>query len=131
MTGLGQRLVPSLLSGDLRRTQKFYQTLGFELTGCFPDSQHPHWIELRHAGVVLQFYANALADAPESPICSGTFYIFPDDVNALAAQWRGVVDFAWGPEVMDYGMREFAIRDPDGYLLAFSEPADAGGAVRR
>jgi len=24
---------------------------------------------------------------------------------------------------MDYGMREFAIQDPNGYYLAFTEPA--------
>ena len=29
----------------------------------------------------------------------------------------------WGPEVYDYGRREFAIKDNNGYLLALSEPA--------
>jgi hypothetical protein len=24
---------------------------------------------------------------------------------------------------MDYGIREFAVQDPDGYLIAFAEPA--------
>jgi hypothetical protein len=33
------------------------------------------------------------------------------------------MDFAWGPEVMEYGMREFGVRDPNGYFLAFTEPA--------
>ena len=28
----------------------------------------------------------------------------------------------WGPEDMSYGMREFAIKDPDGYLLSFGQP---------
>ena len=40
-----------------------------------------------------------------------------------AEEFRGKVVFAWGPEVMDCGMREFAIQDPDGYYLAFTEPA--------
>lgn len=35
----------------------------------------------------------------------------------------GTFPFALGPEVMDYGMREFAIQDPNGYYLAFTEPA--------
>ncbi len=27
----------------------------------------------------------------------------------------------WGPEEMPYGMLEFAIRDPNGYLLSFGQ----------
>lgn len=42
---------------------------------------------------------------------------------ALASELRGIVDFAWGPEVMDYRMREFAVQDPNGYYLAFTELA--------
>ena len=41
----------------------------------------------------------------------------------LDEEFRGKVDFAWGPEVMDYGMREFAVQDPNGYFIAFAEPA--------
>jgi hypothetical protein len=50
-------------------------------------------------------------------------YFYPESVEALAAEWQGRVPFVWGPEVMDYGMREFGIRDPNGYYLAFTEPA--------
>jgi hypothetical protein len=53
-------------------------------------------------------------------VCSGTFYIFPENVTALADELQGKVEFAWGPEVMDYGMREFAIKDPNGYFIAFA-----------
>ena len=48
-----------------------------------------------------------------------------DSVVALAEEWSGKVEFAWGPEVMEYGMREFGIKDPNGYYLAFTEPARA------
>ncbi|MFQ5677217.1 MAG: hypothetical protein ACE5G1_15095 [bacterium] len=34
------------------------------------------------------------------------------------------VEVLWGPEVFQYGMREFAIRDCNGYTLAFGEPTD-------
>jgi hypothetical protein len=30
-------------------------------------------------------------------------------------------EIEWGPEVYWYGRREFAIRDPIGYLIIFSE----------
>jgi hypothetical protein len=31
------------------------------------------------------------------------------------------VPFEWGPEESELGVREFAIRDPDGYVLVFAE----------
>ena len=67
---------------------------------------------------------NAISKVPmtAAPICSGTFYLFPDDVDALAEQLAGKVEFAWGPETMDYGLREFGLRDPDGYFIAFAGP---------
>lgn len=72
--------------------------------------------------MVLQFYSEPPVGTPADPGMSGTLYLFPDDVAALAEELRGKMDFAWGPEVMDYGQLEFAVRDPDGYLLAFAEP---------
>ena len=74
-------------------------------------------------GVVLQFHTEAPCGTPTAPICSGTFYFYPEDVGELADELRGKVEFAWGPEVMEYGMREFGVQDPNGYYLAFTEPA--------
>ena len=101
---LGNRLVPSLLVSDLEATFTFYSRLGFSRTGVYPDEDAPIWGEVTRDGIVLQFY-------------------HPSDVRARADEYRDVVPFAWGPEVMEYGMREFAIQDPDGYYLAFTEPA--------
>jgi hypothetical protein len=40
------------------------------------------------------------------------------------ALWSSIKDrcpVEWGPEEMPYGMLEFAIRDPNGYLLSFGQ----------
>jgi hypothetical protein len=71
---------------------------------------------------VLQFHTEPPHGTPPTPVCSGTFYIFPENVAALAEELRGKVELAWGPEVMDYGMNEFAVQDPNGYFIAFTEP---------
>jgi catechol 2,3-dioxygenase-like lactoylglutathione lyase family enzyme len=119
----GRRLVPALLVRDMHQTIAFYRTLGFDVTGCHPTPAAPTWAEVRRDGVVLQFHTEPPHGTPPEPICSGTFYIFPDSVSKLAEELRGKVEFAWGPEVMDYGMREFAVQDPSGYFIAFAEPA--------
>jgi catechol 2,3-dioxygenase-like lactoylglutathione lyase family enzyme len=120
---LSQRLVPALLVRNMAETLAFYRKLGFELTGCHPDEDRPTWVEVARDRVVLQFHTEPPCGTPNEPICSGTFYFYPEDVVVLADELRGKVEFAWGPEVMEYGMREFGIQDPNGYYLAFTEPA--------
>ena len=120
---LGQRLVPALLVRDMAQTLAFYEALGFELAGCHPSQSAPTWAEVKRDSIHLQFHTEPPHGTPPEPVCSGTFYIYPESVIALAEEWKDKVEFAWGPEVMDYGMREFGIQDPNGYYIAFTEPA--------
>lgn len=120
---LSPRLVPALLVKDMAETLAFYGKLGFVVTGCHPDQQRATWAEVARDGVVLQFHSELSCGTPPTPVCSGTFYFYPENVGAMADELRGKIEFAWGPEVMDYGMREFAVQDPNGYYLAFTEPA--------
>ena len=106
----------------MAETLEFYRRLGFKLTGCHPIGK-PTWAEVCRDSVTLQFHTEPPHGTPTMPVFSGTLYVFPESVTALADEYRGKVEFAWGPEVMDYGMREFAVQDPNGYFLAFSEPA--------
>jgi catechol 2,3-dioxygenase-like lactoylglutathione lyase family enzyme len=121
---IGHRVVPSLLVSDMRQTLVFYRKLGFVLTGCHPDQLSPTWAEVKRDSVVFQFYSEPPSGTPGTPVCSGTFYVFPESVAVLAAELRAKVEFAWGPEIMDYGMNEFAVQDPNGYFIAFAEPAE-------
>jgi hypothetical protein len=57
-----------------------------------------------------------------------TQYIQVDDVTALWRAIEGKVTAEWGPEKMPYGMLEFAIRDPDGYLLSFASASRTNDA---
>lgn len=112
------RVVPSLLVKDMAETLSFYNSLGFHTTGGSTE-----WAEASRDGVSIQFYTEAPQGTPETPVCSGTMYISTSNVNALAEEFRGTVDLAWGREVMPYGMNEFGIQDPNGYYIAFTEPA--------
>ena len=125
-TSIGSRIVPSLMVRDLDESLDFYvEKLGFEVTGRYPDVGEPNWAEVRRDGVILQFFtADSLPEGfTGTPGLTGTLYFYPESVIKLAGELRGKVLFEWGPEVMDYGQREFALRDPDGYFLAFAESA--------
>ena len=122
-TCLGKRLVPALLVRDMQETLEFYQELGFHVTGCHPDQSNSTWAEVKRDSVVLQFHTEPPRGTPPAPVCSDTFYILPDSVAALADEFRDKLEFAWGSEVMDYGIHEFGIQDLNGYYVAFAEPA--------
>lgn len=122
-TRLSERLVPSLLVRDIGETLAYYRKLGFEVTGCDGAETSSTWAEVSRGQTTFQFYSEPPNGTPGMPICSGTFYVFTNGVDALALEFRDKVEFAWGPETMDYGMKEFAVQDPNGYLIAFSEPA--------
>ena len=113
------RLVPALLSAGLSRSADFYARLSFSVD--YPGGPQPphHRLAVHRDGVTL-FFTDRTTVSGNTPSLSGTLYIFPDDVNALADEWRGKVPFLWGPELMPYGLYEFGIKDPDGYHLAFA-----------
>jgi len=114
--GRRSRVVPALLSGDLARTEAFYVRLGFTAESVGAGRRG-----FERDGHYLFFHAEPPHGTPATPTMSGTIYLFPDSVDELAREWRGKVEFLWGPELMPYGLYEFGIADPDGYLLAFAE----------
>jgi uncharacterized glyoxalase superfamily protein PhnB len=63
----------------------------------------------------------------EKPALAGGIYINVDSADELFEELKPKVDaFEWEPETMVYGMREFAVRDCNGYLLLFGNPTEEG-----
>jgi uncharacterized glyoxalase superfamily protein PhnB len=114
------KLVLSLLARNLAETRSFYETIGFRHSG---GDDAAGWIELSFGGAVLQFYRDPPIGTLHAPSLSGTIYVHVEDADALSRPISNQVPFEWGPETMDYGMREFAVRDPNGYFVAFASPA--------
>ena len=56
-------------------------------------------------------------------------YVWVTDADALFNQMQvngAMIEYE--PEIMhNYGMKEFAVRDPDGYVIAFGEDVEAVG----
>jgi catechol 2,3-dioxygenase-like lactoylglutathione lyase family enzyme len=123
-TNLGHRVLPALLVTDMRKTLDFYvDVLGFMQTGYYPIESDPIRTEVRRDGVAIILFTEAMRLAGDTPAFTGVLYVFPESVDRLANEFRGKVPFQWGPEDTEFGIREFAIRDPNGYLLVFAEPA--------
>ncbi len=118
-----KRITPRVPVVDLPRTIDFYtETLGFRTDVLWPEVQ-PTFCILERDQVSIGFFT------PDEQRTTGVpgesdLYIDVEDVRALHAELRGRVAVEWGPEVYFYGRREFAVRDPDGYLVIFTEPTD-------
>jgi uncharacterized glyoxalase superfamily protein PhnB len=118
--GTETRPVAILKASDVRRTEDWYQKVGFVLRGHHPE-EAPTWCELERDGTVLQFISG---ETPwiDAPAFTGCFYVHCSDVDAVHEQIRDLVEIEWGVEDRDWGARELVLRDPDGYFLTFTQP---------
>ena len=121
--GVGFRHVtPRLPIGNLGRSLDFYTgLLGFHTEVLWPDDE-PAFAIVRRGGVRVGLFTGERAGPERRGHVE--LYIEVDDATALhdriAADWP----IEWGPEVYAYGRREFAINDPDGTMVIFTEPTD-------
>lgn len=111
LTGLTTRLA----TPDLARTVGFYRdVLGFAVARA-EDS----FAFVGAGAVELMFVHDPDAKVPAA---RGLVFAMEGVEELHARVTRAGVRVLWGPEVYDYGFREFSIADPDGNELIFSEP---------
>ncbi len=117
---------PQLFTADMERSARFYgQELGFEVRFLFGDP--PVYAQFSRDAVRLnmrQVEAPVLdREAAERGELLAA-YLEVDDVEGLYQEYVGRdVDFCRPLETKPWGLTGFIVRDPDGNLLNFSEPA--------
>jgi catechol 2,3-dioxygenase-like lactoylglutathione lyase family enzyme len=120
--------VPILPARDLDATLAFYERLGFESIGAMPEEWG--YLIIRRGGIQLHFYRDPDVD----PLTTDhSCYVYTDDADSLHREWNTVGvprDPATGsrlqpPVETDYGMREFALVDPNGNLVRVGSPPNA------
>ena len=104
--------IPVLASLDFDESVAFYNALGFETLGRYPD-----YALVRRGSMELHFWA-----CKDRAICEATScYLQVGDAGAYHAEWADRAGPAGGriSDVEDkpWGMREFAVWDPHGNLL--------------
>ena len=123
-----KKLTPNLLVSSVERSLAFYvDTIGFTRGMTVPD-QSPFAFASVVSGAVEIFFNDAAAAEKEYPLfagrpigCTGTLFIEVEGVDALHDRLAGTVPIVMAIATKFYGMREFAIEDPDGYVITFAE----------
>ncbi|MBI4853594.1 MAG: VOC family protein [Acidobacteria bacterium] len=120
-----KHLTPMLETNDLIKTIKFYtEKLGFSCNGLYPNQEDPCWAMLNKDKVEIMFSLRNYHSTIEKPIMTGSLYLYPDNVDEVWEELKDKVIVDYPIENFGYGMREFAIRDCNGYLIQFGQEID-------
>lgn len=110
---------PMLYTKELKATIEFYtRHLGFT---CGEFNEEWQWAAM-HRDKIEFMLAYPNEHVPfERPGFTGTFYIISEDVDALWEELKDKAEVVYPIENFEHGMREFAIKDNNGYMLQFGQ----------
>jgi len=117
-----------LLVDDVDRGIRFYRdVLGGKLSAVYPELPPHEWASLDLDRVELMLWERRAAkrEYPGLRILENPagliIYIYVDDVDALYERVKDKAEVLMEPVDQFYGIREFTIRDPFGFILTFAQ----------
>jgi lactoylglutathione lyase len=121
-------VTPNLLVRDIAHSTEFYRdVLGFAVKETVPDAA-PFvfvWLERDGVSVFLNDPKAAEHDYPGATARpaggTATMFFIVSGVDAFHARIASRARVVMPLKTQFYGMREFAIEDPDGHLITFAE----------
>src|SRR5688572_4712778 len=118
--------IPILPARDLVETRAFYERLGFETVGWWPEAFGGYAI-LTKGDLELHFFRFAALDPATS--YAQCYWRVPD-VDALYREMTSIGVRVNAPDDRPWGMREFALGDPNGTLVRIGQRLAEGQASR-
>jgi lactoylglutathione lyase len=122
------KLTPNLLVASVERSLTFYvDVLGFTRGMTVPE-QPPLVFGAVTSGPLEIFFNDAAIAVKEYPAfagkplgATGTMFVEMNEIDAFHNRIEPHVRITMPLVTQWYGMREFAIEDPDGYVITFAE----------
>ena len=122
------KLTPNLIVSSVERSLAFYtDVLGFDRGMTVPEESPFAFASVTSGPVEIFFNARSTV-ARENPQFAGletaggnTMFVEVEAVDALHDRIKAAVPIVMAIHTQWYGMREFAIADPDGYVITFAE----------
>lgn len=121
--------VPTFLVADVAATANWYsEKLGFQTAGTFPDAEPYAYASLMRDGVEIMLLGLEGYNKPDLT------HLRPEGLWDVYVRMRGVHEYyeslrdqsfiKMPLKKQGYGDWEFEVRDPNGYVLVFSELID-------
>jgi uncharacterized glyoxalase superfamily protein PhnB len=134
-----KKLTPNLMVKDIQETVKFYQeVLGFSLVMAVPETPNgmdSHlengkkyvWAQVENGSIEIMFQEEK-SFKEDIPVlsnislgASASLYMEQEDIENFYASLQGKAEIIKELFTTWYGMKEFYVRDPNGYILCFGE----------
>jgi len=123
-----ESVTPNLLVRDVAKSLAFYRDiLGFTIGETVPDKEPFVFVWMKH-GDVSVFLNDINAAAHDYPAAAslpqgGTAALFfiITDVDGYHAKVEPKTKVIMPLKTQFYGLREFAVTDPDGHIITFAE----------
>ncbi|MBS1610029.1 MAG: VOC family protein [Bacteroidetes bacterium] len=112
-------LSPMLQVDYLQKTIDYYVTV----LGFTSDAHEPGW----GWASLIKDEINIMLALPNQhipyhhPLLTGSIYLRTDDVDAWWSKLKNNSEIVYPIEDFEYGLREFAIKDCNGYILQFGQ----------
>jgi len=121
-------LTPNLVVSDIERSTAFYRdVLGIPVHATVPDAAPFAFVWLQQGAVTIFLNDQRTVGDLDPHLAarplggSFTMYLRVTGVNSLWERVSTRAKIAEAINTKPYGMREFAIEDPDGYLITVAE----------
>jgi uncharacterized glyoxalase superfamily protein PhnB len=112
------RIAPIFAIRNLDRAMAFYDRLGFA-TRAYVGGGYAF---ATRDGIEIH-----LGFVPDEDRRIGAAYLFVEDADKLAREWRAAGAEVHGPQDTEWRQHEGALVDPDGNVIRFGSPMSAGG----
>jgi len=114
-----QAITPMLWVDDIRATIDYYvSVLGFDEINYVEDWG---WAVIEKHKVKIMLSKPNTHMPYDKPQFTGSLYIRTDDADAWWGFYKDRATVVYPIEDFEYGMREFAIKDCNGYILQFGQ----------
>lgn len=117
-----ESLTPMLRTWDLSGSIDFYRrVLGFECKAHEPESG---WASMTCGPATVMLSRPNEHEGDRAPAFTGSLYFRVSNVDGLWSLLKDQARVCYPIETFNYGMREFAIYDNNGYLFQFGESVE-------
>ncbi len=123
-----ESLSPNVIVNDVNAAVEYYsKKLEFDLIASVPESGIYNWamVQRDHVTLMFQSLRSLQEDMPSLNLSGkggiGTFFIRMKGVDALYQSIKEKAEIASDMRITFYGMKEFTIKDLNGYFLTFAE----------
>ncbi|MGE0438848.1 MAG: VOC family protein [Gemmatimonadales bacterium] len=118
---MNQRVVAMIHVPRVQETVAWYETIGFTVADSFVEDGEMNWARLTFGESDVMF--NAGGRPGTQPRREVDLYLHTLEVDVLYERLKDRADVIEGVHDTFYGMREFAIRDPNGFWVVFGQAA--------